>query len=86
MPGTRKSPAPAGAGDSALVAGAGFEPATSGLRAVRALICTVEHVQLRLYYYCWRLSRTPAVETNASNAANASNDARRLAVITAKGA
>lgn len=31
VPGTRKSPAPAGAGDSVLVAGTGFEPATSGL-------------------------------------------------------
>ena len=30
-PGMKKSPAPAGAGDSGLVAGAGFEPATSGL-------------------------------------------------------
>ena len=31
VPGQQKSPAPAGAGDSALVAGTGFEPATSGL-------------------------------------------------------
>ena len=31
VPGAQKPPAPAGAGDSGLVAGAGFEPATSGL-------------------------------------------------------
>ena len=31
VPGTQKSPAPAGAGDRVLVAGTGFEPATSGL-------------------------------------------------------
>ena len=31
VPGTQKSPAPAGAGDCVLVAGTGFEPATSGL-------------------------------------------------------
>ena len=31
VPGAQESPAPAGAEDSGLVAGAGFEPATSGL-------------------------------------------------------
>ncbi|WP_277750483.1 helix-turn-helix domain-containing protein [Actinomyces oricola] len=31
VPGTRKAPAPDGAGAPGLVAGAGFEPATSGL-------------------------------------------------------
>ena len=33
VPGAQKSPAPAGAGDSGLVAGAGFEPATGPVPA-----------------------------------------------------
>ena len=77
VPGTRKSPAPAGAGDSALVAGTGFEPATSGFpRRLRALIdrlvCRVETAELRVRYR-WRLSRTLALRTNTSVASNADN-------------
>ena len=51
VPGTRKSPAPAGAGDSVLVAGTGFEPATSGLWShvsgfARRVVVWVEHAEV----------------------------------------
>lgn len=73
VPGQQKTPAPVGAGvptaDAALVAGAGFEPATSGLHAwLRALaerlVCSLECLEIAAFYR-WRFHSRLAFKRSA---------------------
>ncbi|WP_139738370.1 hypothetical protein [Actinomyces wuliandei] len=76
VPGTAAAPAPGGAGAAGVVAGAGFEPATSGLwsglwlRAAslaRAVVVTVQYAQvlchhrLRCLHYVLSLAPAPGL-------------------------
>ena len=73
VPGQQKAPAPAGAGAPSLVAGTGFEPATSGLRARPVtLIVLLEYVTFHLVRLVRRQARIVASHIEASLATIAS--------------